>query len=540
MVGSQITRRGLVKQGAAAAAGALVPGLAERAWAAAAAVPGGALVIGSEGQHQTMDPHVLTGTVTLRITALIYENLITQDMTHPELKYVPLAPGVAQSWTASEDGTTYTFHLRTGVRFHDGTPLNAAAVKANFDRALDPSSPFYYAPAKGNLNFIMRWVDHTEAPNPWTFVIHLKEPFPSLAEQLADRRMGLISPAALQKWGNADIGAHPVGSGPFRFASKSTDNTVTVERAPDYWGTKPYLDRIIFRPYPDPTALGAALQTGDVDVVISLTVDQLTTLLKDPTVQVQYTDLPNVFFWMLNTKTGPTTSKAVRQAFNYAINRGSISADLLKGSVRPCGGPVPVGNPVYEPSLFRYDYNPAKAKALLAEAKVPVPLEITVMLPTSGAELTDAPAVGLVMQQNLRDVGVNVTFERMEWAAFLAKAIKGLDDSTAALYTGWDTGTQDPYWFETMFSGASVPPNGPNRAWYSDPKVDQLLSAARHELNPTQRIATYRKAAGIIVEDAPWIFLFQPPQVYVTGKNVNNLVFYPTDLFLRYQYFSKT
>ena len=104
-----------------------------------------------------------------------------------------------------------------------------------------------------------------------------------------------------------------------------------------------------------------------------------------------------------------------------------------------------------------------------------------------------------VMQQNLQAVGVNVTFERMEWAAFLAKAIKGLDDSTAGLYTGWDTGAQDPYWFETMFSAASQPPNGPNRAWYSNNTVNQLLNSGRHELNNTQRIATYRKAAAIII-----------------------------------------
>ncbi len=509
MRGLRFTRRRFVARGLTTMAGIWSSAIGERAGAAPAPIAGGTLVIGSEGQHQTLDPHVLTGTVTLHITSLIYENLITQDMTHPELKYVPLAPGVAESWTVSGDGTVYTFRIRSGVRFHDGTPLDAAAVKANFDRALDPSSPFYYPPAKGNLNFIMRWVDRVDAPNPATFIVRLKQPFPSLPEELADRRMGLISPTALRKAGNTDIGAHPVGSGPFRFGSKSTDNTITVDRNPAYWGTKPYLDRIIFRPYPDPTALGAALQTGEVDVVFTLTVDQLTTLSKDPNIQIQYTDLANVFFWMLNTRNGPTTSKQVRQALNYAINRRAISNELLKGSVRPCGGPAPVGNPVYEPALLPYDYNPAKAKALLAAAKVPLPLELVVMLPTSGAELTDAPAVGTVMQQELRDVGVNVAFERMEWAAFLAKAIKGLDDRTAALYTGWDTGTQDPYWFETMFSSASAPPNGPNRAWYSNSMVDQLLAKARHELNATQRITTYRKAVAIIADDAPWIFIYQ-------------------------------
>src|SRR5579871_6953460 len=159
MRGLRFTRRRFVARGLTTMAGIWSSAIGERAGAAPAPIAGGTLVIGSEGQHQTLDPHVLTGTVTLHITSLIYENLITQDMTHPELKYVPLAPGVAESWTVSGDGTVYTFRIRSGVRFHDGTPLDAAAVKANFDRALDPSSPFYYPPAKGNLNFIMRWVD---------------------------------------------------------------------------------------------------------------------------------------------------------------------------------------------------------------------------------------------------------------------------------------------------------------------------------------------------------------------------------------------
>jgi len=508
--------------------GPLAPSPGAGTAAAAGPVDGGTLVVGSEGQHEPLEPGVLTGTVTLRITALIFENLVAQDLTNPRLKYVPLVPGLAESWTVSSDGKTYTFKTRKGVQFQDGTPLDAAAVKFNFDRAMLPSFPYYSARAKASLDFVVRWVDRTEAPDASTFVMYLKDPFPSLLDQLADRRMAIMSPDAIRKWGNAQIGAHPVGTGPFRFADKSVDNTITLERNPDYWGAKAHLAKIVFRPYTDPTALIAALQAGEIDAVMTLEGDQLAVLRKDPRIQLQYADLPNIFFWMLNARSGPTTNRLVRQALNYAINRDVITKNLLQGAARPALGPVPVGNPVYAPALEIYGYDPAKAKALLAQAHVPTPLTLHILLPTSGTGLTVAPEVAALMQGDLAKIGVTLTFERLEWAAFLAKAGLGLDNATAALYTGWSTGVEDPYWLERMFGSGSVPPGGINRSWYSNHAVDQLFAQASGEFNESKRIATYRRAAQLIAEDAPWIFLYQDRWPRAISARVHGFVGVPT------------
>lgn len=489
---------------------------------------GGTLVIGSEGQHDPLDPHRLTGTVTLRITAQIYETLVAEDLTRTGVEFAPLRPGLAESWSLSPDRVTYTFKIRRGIKFHDGTPLNAEAVKTNFDRGMDSQSPVYSARARSGLGFIINLIASTSVSDDSTFVIKLKEPFASLPVQLSDRRMGIMSPTALQRWGEDQIGVHPAGTGPFRFVERGAGNRIVIERNPDYWGPAPMVDRIIFRPYTDETTLVAALQAGEVDVIMNLGADQIPALQKATNVKIEFADLPNIFFWMLNTKQGPTTNRVVRQALNYAINRESIAKYFMHNTARPAGGPVPVGNPVYDPSLEPYRFDRQRARMLLTQAGVPQPLRLKVLLPTSGAGLTIAPMVGALMQQDLRAVGVEVTFERLEWSAFLAKASLGLDEETSALYTGWTTGAQDPYWLERMFGSASAPPRGVNRSWYANPKVDDLLTKGRAEPDDRRRIALYREAAKIIADDAPWIFLYQDRWPRAISTKVQGFVSAPS------------
>lgn len=231
---------------------------------------------------------------------------------------------------------------------------------------------------------------------------------------------------------------------------------------------------------------------------------------------------------MLNTKEGPTAKKEIRQALNYAINREAITENLMQGSARAAGGPVPIGNPVYEPALEMYNYNPDKAKQLLAEAGVSNPLNLKILIPTSGAGLTIAPRVAAMMQQDLKSVGVEVTFESLEWAAFLAKAKLGLDKETAALHTGWTTAVQDPYWLERMFGAGFVPPKGANRAWYANPAVDEVLAQARTATDEETMINKYREAAQLIASDAPWIFLYQDRWPRAISSRVQGFVSAPS------------
>lgn len=471
-------------------------------------VYGGTLIIGSEGQHDPLDPHFLSGTVTLRITDLVYDTLVREDLSQEGVDFVPLAPGLAESWTVSPDGRTYIFAIRRGVTFHDGAALNAEAVKANFDRAMDPSVPHYSPRAAGNLGFLLDGVEAVRVADEYTLEVTLKEPFSSFPRQLADRRFAIISPEALSKFGD-DVGANPSGTGPMRFVSKGRDNRITLERNSEYWGHKPYVDSMIFIPYTDQTTLATALQVGEVDAVMNLATDLVPLLQRARGVNVIVSDPPNQFFWMLNNRSGPTTDRRVRQAMNYAIDREAITENLLGGLARTAYGPVPRGNPVYDTDLEIFEYNPEKARELLDAAGVSTPLGLKVMIPTSGAGLTVAPRVSAMMQQDLRAVGIEVEFESLEWTAFLAKAQLGLADDTAALYTGWSTGVDDPYWLERMFAGYFVPPNGVNRAWYNNPAVDETLARARIEADPEVSLTLYKEAAAMIAEDAPWIFLYQ-------------------------------
>lgn len=481
------------------------------------------VVVGSEGAIPPLDPHRMTGTPGLRVIDAIYDPLVREDLSVVTDTAPALKGSLAESWTVSDDGLVYRFTLRSGVKFHDGTDFNAVAVQANFARIMDKASPVYDERAAGNMTFLTRWIAGTAAVDAQTFEIRVKEPFSGLLRLLSDRRSGIISPTAIAAHKGDAMGLNPVGTGPFRLEAFQQGQQLDLKRNDAYWGGAAAVDTLIFRPVTDPTAMAIAMQTGQVDIIPSASSQQIAQLSVDPSLQIQYPEPANQYFVRLNTKAQYTDNKLFRQALNYAVNRDNLAA-LLNGQVTPLGGPVPSGNELPGKIGSTYAYDPAKAKALLAEAGFSTGVTIKLMAPNSGPGFGQASEVVALLQQDLGEVGITLEPQFLEFATLVSTEGPGYKDDVQGSFNGWTTGADSAYWLERMFAGDQQPPRGVNRGWFTNTEADQLFTKARGESDEAKRLDLYRQAAERIADDSPWIFLYQDRLPRVLSARVSGVL----------------
>jgi ABC-type dipeptide transport system, periplasmic component len=482
------------------------------------------IVIGSEGVIPPLDPHRMTGTPGLRVIDAIFDPLIREDLSKASDTAAALIGALAQSWSVSPDGLTYTLKLREGVTFHDGTPFNAEAVQVNFSRVMDKESPVFDSRASGNMTFLTRWIEKTSVVDPNTIEIVLKEPFSGFPRLLTDRRASIVSPAALEKHKGDELGFHPVGTGPFKLEVFQQNQQLNLARNDAYWGKKPGVEELIFRPVTDPTAMAIGMQTGQIDIIPSASSQQVAQLRVDPNVEVQYPEPANQYYMRLNTRAELTKNPVFRQALNYAVNRESIAA-LLDGQVTPAYGPVPLGNELPQSDATKpYSYDPEKAKELISSAGIATPATVKILAPNSGPGFGQTPQVIALLQQDLRAVGIDLQVQFLEFATLLTTEGPGYKDDVQGSFNGWVTGADSAYWLERMFSGSQQPPRGVNRGWYENSEVDQLFASARAETDEAKRDELYAQAAALIAKDAPWVFLYQDRLPRIVRKRVTGVV----------------
>src|SRR5215471_2163229 len=316
---------------------------------------GGTLTIVRPTDPVSLDPNLDTTAPGAWVYFNMLEGLLTLD------EKMQVKPALATSYEVMSP-TKVRFKLRPGVKFHDGTPFNATAVKFTFDRALKGTPPARWASLAGSLS-------HAEVVDDLTVDVVTKEPYGPIPRTLAMYCMGIVSPAAVQKMG-ADFSRGPVGTGPFKFVEWKTNAHVIIERNPDYWGDKALLDRVIFKVVPEEGARMIALQTGDADMVLLPAPAQLPALRKDPKYVVHEVVGGRVVFAGMNAATPPLDDVRVRTALLYSVDRKAILDNILEGSAVPARG-------VLAPSVFGfkdmqldrlYPFDRAKAKALLAQA----------------------------------------------------------------------------------------------------------------------------------------------------------------------------
>jgi len=314
---------------------------------AVAQVPRDVVVVGMEAEPPGLDPGQALGLHTLRVTAEIFETLVA---TRPDSTEV--IPGLAESWTTSPDGMVWTFKLRRGVRFHDGTPLDAAAVKFTFDRVIDPAHPHAKS---GKWSFVTGYlssVKSVDVLDPQTVQLHLKYPTGSLPALLTLPNCAIVSPTAFTK-APADFDTKPVGSGRYKLESWERGSRLVLRRNDDYWGVKGKPQALVYRGIPDANTRVSELLTGGVDLILPIPPDFVGRLEKTSGVTVHKATGLTVWYAGFNVEKKPFTDRRVRQAFNHAVNKDAIVRDIPKGTGIPAVGPLLPGTWAFEPNVHR-------------------------------------------------------------------------------------------------------------------------------------------------------------------------------------------
>ena len=510
------TRRGLA---AAAGAALLIVGLGAPA---DAQTPPGVLIVGQIAEPKSLDPAAVTAVNDFRILVNLYEGL-----TRYKSGTLEVEPALATAWDISADGTEYTFTLRDGVTFHDGTPFNAAAVKFNFDRMLDENHP-YHDTGPFPLSFFFGAVQSTEVIDDMTVKFTLDAPYAPFLSNLAYPTGLIVSPAAVEA-NSKEFGRNPVGTGPFKFAEWRSNEAVVVERNDAHWGEAAGTQAVVFRPITDANTRVAEMLAGDIDLMVEVPPTSLGRFSGDGFSVAEQAG-PHVWFLILNAKEGPFADKRVRQAANYAINKEAIVNDVLEGTASVAAGPTPPAFAwAYNEALDPYPYDPEKAKALIAEAGADG-ATLTFYVTEGGSGMLDPVPMGTAIQADLEAVGFDVKIETYEWNTFLGEVNPGLEGKADMAEMAWMTNDPDTLPYLALRSEAWPDKGGFNSGYYANPKVDELLEAARTATDQSERARLYREMQEIVQEDAPWVFVANWKQNAVTNDRVENFRLEPSFL----------
>ncbi|WP_226863307.1 ABC transporter substrate-binding protein [Mycolicibacterium baixiangningiae] len=486
---------------------------------------GNVFVVAIESEADILDPQVAGGWVSWRINRQIFEPLVDQDLTIPsdQATIPPLKPGLAESWEVSDDGLDYTFHIRKGVRFHDGTPLDAKAIEYNVRRMWDKGSPMYSARAAGQTGFVWKFVESVSTVDEHTVKIILKQPFSEFLRMLTQGGNGstaIMSPTALEKYGD-DVADHPVGTGPFKFAERIRGERIDLVRNDDYWGKVPYIDGVVFRPLPDPSARTAALRSGDVDMIAVPNPDSIDNLVSEG-YQLSEGIPPHTWYLSFNMKDRYTSIPEVRQAINLAVDREGMAQDLLRGSVTPAYGVQAISAGGYVERRDVYERNLDKARQLLASVGLENGFETTLITSTDGSGQIMPAQMAEFIQQNLAEVGINMKIQTQEWISYLGVWARGMQDGVGMAQMSW--GMTSPYWLYIVTSSELQAPNGPNVGYYDNPVLDEAMDNAITALDPAEAEKWWREANNIVSDDAALVPIVNDKAPYMLAPYVTGFV----------------
>ncbi len=454
---------------------------------------------------ETMDPQLHSNTVTESVLRNIFETLIVRDADMKTLK-----PGLAESWEFLNP-TTLQLKLRKGVKFHNGEPFNAEAVKFSLDRARDPEK-------KARLRFLVAPIKEVQIVDEYTVNLITEKPDPLLLGRLTGYASNIVPPKYVQEKGDEYIASHPVGTGPYKFVSWVKDGDLTLEANPDYWGPAPRIKKVIIRPIPEDSTRVAALKTGEADIIVNVPPAEIEGINQSGKARVVTVPSGRIMHIMLDDLDGPTADKRVRQALNYAVDVESIINNILGGygtRIAVTLTPLDFG---YDPDLQPYPYDPEKARQLLTEAGYPDGFEITFDAP-KGRYPKDAEVAQAIAGQ-LEKVGIKAKVITNEWALFNSKC-KSREIGDMSLW-GWGTLNFDASGrLRPLFGTAKGYPDKVTcRQTYSNPDLDALLKEAAETTDEAKRLDLYKQAQHIVYEDAPNVFLYELEDIYGVSSRV--------------------
>ena len=462
------------------------------------------LVMAFKASPTNLDSRVGNDNYAGRAFDLIYSGLVKVT---PNFDY---APDLAEKWETPDD-KTIVFHLNPNAKFHNGQPVKAADVKWTYESLMAPN--FTTSKKSGYAA-----VDHIETPDDHTVIFKLKEPNAGIFDNLT---LGILPTGA-------DTNVYknkPIGCGPYKVVEYRPDEKLELEAFDQWHGGAPKIKHVTIRIIPDATTMVLELRRGTVNMEVNIIpFENVAEFEKNPDFTVVKTP-GSVYQYIAINMRDPILSKLpVRQAIAHAIDRDRIIRDIQRGYAKPTETMLAEGHWARAENLPAYPYDPAKAKQLLAQAGYPNGFSFTFKTTTDAEANTRAQAI----QQMLKQVGITMNIQSMETSTFFADIGKG----NFQMYSLSRNGISDPDFYYVLFSSKNFPPEGQNRGYYSNPRVDQLLLEGRSTFDRAKRKPKYEEVQKILAEELPYISLYMQSNVAIMRKNIEGYVQYPAGFYL--------
>jgi peptide/nickel transport system substrate-binding protein len=456
-----------------------------------------------------LDPRIGIDAQSEDLDGLLFDGLVQRDAQ------MNVVADLAETWEVPNP-VTYVFHLRRGVKFHDGRPFTSADVKFTLDSIV---SGGLLTPKRGAF----KRITSVEVPDDLTVIVHLSEPYASFLLNLTRLAIGVVPQGSRE-----ELARHPIGTGPFRFVSMTPDEEIILARNPNYFGRAPKVGRVRFRIVPEAIVRALELRKGTADIggVNSLTPDMVATLSKRRDIVVEGEPGNELGYIAFNFDDPLLAKRGVRQALAYATDRDAIIQYLLRGKARAANSLLPPNHWAYEPNVKQYPYNPGQAEQLLDQAGLPrdpsgVRLHLT--LKTSTEE--SARLLAETLAEQWKHVGVDLALRPLESATFFSDISHGSFQLYTLHWTGFTN--DDPDIFDYVFNSQRMPPEGANRGHYRNPELDTLIHQQAVEMDQHKRKAILSEIQKIVAEDEPYINLWYYDNVCVYRDRVTGLVISP-------------
>jgi peptide/nickel transport system substrate-binding protein len=508
----------------------------------------GTLIVGKAGDAMGLDPARVSDDESVEVAEQIFEHLVRYRPASTDagresgrggpdelrsaggLGPLDVEPQLAVAWEVDPHGTVWTFHLRPGVRFHDGTPLDAEAVVFSLERQRDPFHPYHH-PDFAYWRDQYSYIEKIEAVDRLTVRIRIERPYAPFLSSLAMFPASIVSPTAVRRWGK-DFPFHPVGTGPFRFESWQRGDRIVIARNDDYWGPKPRVARIVFRAIADARQRLVALEGQAVDVAYGVLPEELQYVKLHPDLRLHQIAVNNVAYLAMNTTHPPFDDVDVRRAVNQAVNKVPIVKLVYQGLAVPAAGPVPPSLWGHHADVQKYPYDPSSARAVLMSKWIlglyDRQKRYQFYVPkTPRSYLPDPEQVARVIQRNLEEVGITTDLVVQDFAAHDAALRASKHD--LCLF-GWTADNGDPDNFLKVLLDHDENRRGPeqNDAFYRSAELHGLLTYAEETFDPAERLRYYRQAQEIVARDAPWVPLAHSQLVVAARAEVHELSLHPT------------
>ena len=482
------------------------------------------LVYGRGGDTVGLDPALETDGESFKVADNIYDTLVRFKEESTALE-----PSLAESWRVSEDRLTWTFNLRSGVMFHDGTSFGAAAVVFSLGRQFKKDHPFHKVEGAfqyWNSMSMSKIVKDVRQVDDVTVEIELFRPTAPFLSNLAMNFCSIVSPTAVRKWGD-DYARNPVGTGPFKFAQWIKDDRVVLERNESYWDGAPTIKRLIFRSIPENSVRLIALSQGAIHGMDNLVPDFVANIAADPKVQLLKQPGMNVGYLAMNNDKAPFHVLKVRRAINHAINKRAMTDNLYQNLAVPAVNPIPPTMWSYHEGIVGFHYDPQLSRRLLAEAGYPDGFKTTLWaMPVPRPYMPQPLKIAQAIQADLAVVGVTAEIVTYEWGTYLDKVQRGQHDMALLGWTG-DNGDPDNFLYVLLDKSATAFPAN-NIAFYRSEELHKVLIDARVEIDRGMRTILYRRAQEIIHQDAPWVPLVHAAQTAAFSRSVSGFKLHPT------------